>query len=139
MPATCFMSILFSTNFSTINEIELQDSWPTLLSNKLGYELKSFASAGISNYGILNTIYNNSNFDKNDIVIIGWSFVHRCRWAHHEYNKWHFFGAGPIDSIMKTFQDNHTHEKITYNRTSELYFDEVFNYIKLIINTKFVQ
>ena len=48
----------FSTNFSTINEIELQDSWPILLSNKLGYELKSFASAGISNYGILNTIYN---------------------------------------------------------------------------------
>ena len=59
----------FSTNFSTINEIELKDSWPTLLSNKLGYQLKSFASAGISNYGILNTIYNNSNFDKNDIIM----------------------------------------------------------------------
>ena len=25
----------FSTNFSTIHEIELQDSWPILLSNKL--------------------------------------------------------------------------------------------------------
>ena len=67
----------FSTNFSTINEIELQDSWPILLSNKLGYELKSHASAGISNYGILNTIYNNSNFDKDDIVIIGITFYDR--------------------------------------------------------------
>ena len=29
----------FSTNFSTINEIELQDSWPILLSNKLNCSL----------------------------------------------------------------------------------------------------
>lgn len=67
----------FSTNFSTIYEVLIEESWPVLLSEKLGYELKSFASAGISNYGILNNIYNNSNFDKNDVVIIGMTFYDR--------------------------------------------------------------
>ena len=67
----------FSTNFSTTNEILIEESWPVLLSEKLGYELKSFASAGISNHGILNSIYNNSNFDKDDIVIIGITFYDR--------------------------------------------------------------
>ena len=67
----------FSTNFSTIDEVSIEESWPVLLSNELGYGLQSFASAGISNYGILNTIYTNSNFDKDDIVIIGMTFYDR--------------------------------------------------------------
>lgn len=67
----------FSTNFSTINEIDTNESWPVLLSKKINYELQSFASAGISNYGILNSIYNNYNFTKNDIVIIGITFYDR--------------------------------------------------------------
>jgi hypothetical protein len=70
----------FSTNFSTINEIEEKDSWPVLLSEKLGYELKNHASAGISNFGILNSIYKNldiKKIDYSDIVIIGLTFYDR--------------------------------------------------------------
>ena len=58
----------FSTNFSTINEIELEESWPILLSNKLNYELKSYASPGISNYGILNKIYDNLDLTEIDKI-----------------------------------------------------------------------
>lgn len=70
----------FSTNFSTINEIEEKDSWPVLLSKELGYELKNFASAGISNYGILNFIYKNldiKKIDYSDLVVIGLTFYDR--------------------------------------------------------------
>ena len=70
----------FSTNFSTINEIEIEDSWPNLLADKMGYTLKNFASAGISNYGILNSIYKNleiKKIDYSDLVIIGFTFYDR--------------------------------------------------------------
>ena len=70
----------FSTNFSSINEIKLEESWPMLLSNKLGYELKSYVSPGISNCGILNKIYHNldlTEIDKSDIIIIGITFYDR--------------------------------------------------------------
>jgi hypothetical protein len=70
----------FSTNFSTINEVDESESWPTLLSNKLGYELKNFASPGISNYGILNKVYSNldiKKIDYSDLVIIGFTFYDR--------------------------------------------------------------
>jgi len=39
---------------------------------------------------------------------------------------------GKIDEKIITFQDNKTHNNILYNRSSDLYLDEVFNYIKLI-------
>jgi hypothetical protein len=108
-------------------------TWSTLLGEKLNMEVRNYGVGAAGNQSIFDQFCIHSDeIEENDIVIIGWSFVHRYRWAHHDFNKWHFFGAGPIDSIMKTFQDKQTHEKITYNRTSELYFDEVFNYIKLI-------
>ena len=90
----------FSTNFSTIDEIELEESWPILLSNKLGYELKSYASAGISNYGILNTIYNNSNFDKDDVVIIGITFYDRL------YDFWKNVGIDLRNNDTEGFTQN---------------------------------
>jgi hypothetical protein len=70
----------FSTNFSTINEVSVEESWPVLLANKLEYELVSYASAGISNFGNLNKIYENldiQSLDKNDMVIIGITFYDR--------------------------------------------------------------
>lgn len=70
----------FSTNFSTINEVTVEESWPDLLSKELGYELKNYASPGISNYGILNTIYKNleiKKIDYSDLVIIGFTFYDR--------------------------------------------------------------
>ena len=70
----------FSTNYSATNEVSIEESWPVLLSNKLGYELKSYASPGISNYGILENIYYNLNLleiDESDIIIISITFYDR--------------------------------------------------------------
>lgn len=68
----------FSTNFSTIDEVSIEESWPVLLSNELDYKLQTHASAGISNYGILHKIYSNiGSLDTDDIVIIGITFYDR--------------------------------------------------------------
>lgn len=89
----------FSTNFSTINEVLVEDSWPVLLSNKIDYKLKSFASAGISNFGILNSIYKNLNFDKDDIVIIGITFYDRL------YDFWKNIGIDLNNNNTDQFND----------------------------------
>jgi len=126
----------FSTNFSTINEIQLEDSWPILLSNKLGYELKSFASAGISNYGILNTIYNNSNFDKDDIVIIGITFYDRL------YDFWKNIGIDLRNNNTEGFTQNeinfyqekiiNTNGMMQYTQNALLQYNFIIDSIKNI-------
>jgi hypothetical protein len=129
----------FSTNFSTINEIELEESWPILLSNKLGYELKSYASPGISNYGILNKIYDNLYFDKldkNDIVIIGITFYERI------YDFWKNAGIELKDVNSQQFTKNEINfyqEKILdkdgmtqYTKNALIQYDFIINALKTI-------
>ena len=129
----------FSTNFSTINEIELEESWPILLSNKLGYELKSYASPGISNYGILHSIYDNLYFDKldkNDIVIIGITFYDRI------YDFWKNAGIDFKDANSEKFTKNEINfyqEKILdndgmtqYTNNALIQYDFIINALKTI-------
>ena len=108
-------------------------SWPTLLGEKLNMEVRNYGIGGVGNQSIFDQFCIHSDeIEENDIVIIGWSFVHRYRWARTEGNCWHYFGAGPINEKIETFQDNQTHDNIIQNRMNDLYSDEVFNYIKLI-------
>jgi hypothetical protein len=128
----------FSTNFSTINEIELEESWPILLSNKLGYELKSYASPGISNYGILNKIYDNldlTEIDKSDIIIIGITFYDRL------YDLWKNAGIDlPNNTSLFTKNEvNFYQEKILdedgmaqYIKNSLLQYYFIINSLKTI-------
>jgi hypothetical protein len=128
----------FSTNFSTINEIELEESWPILLSNKLGYELKSYASPGISNYGILNKIYDNldlTEIDKSDIIIIGITFYDRL------YDLWKNAGIDlPNNTSLFTKNEvNFYQEKILdedgmaqYIKNSLLQYYFIINSLKMI-------
>lgn len=129
----------FSTNFSTIDEIELQESWPVLLSNKLGYELKSFASPGISNYGILNTIYENLDFNKlnnTDIIIIGFTFYNRI------YDFWKGIGIDLKDGDLKNLTKNEINfyeekilnemDMITYTKHALIQYNFIINSIKKI-------
>ena len=128
----------FSTNFSTINEIELEESWPILLSNKLGYELKSYASPGISNYGILNKIYDNldlTEIDKSDIIIIGITFYDRL------YDLWKNAGIDlPNNTSLFTKNEvNFYQEKILdedgmtqYIKNSLLQYYFIINSLKII-------
>lgn len=92
----------FSTNFSVTNEIDLQESWPVLLSNKLDYNLYNFANAGISNYGILNNIYTHLKFNeltKSDIVIIGFTFYDRI------YDFWKNIGIDLRNNDTSSFSE----------------------------------
>lgn len=129
----------FSTNFSTINEIKLEESWPILLSNKLGYELKSHASPGISNYGILASIYDNLDFDKldsTDVVIIGITFYERI------YDFWKGIGIDLNENNFENFTKNEIHfyeEKILdengmiqYTKNALTQYNFVINSIKKI-------
>jgi hypothetical protein len=129
----------FSTNFSTINEIELEESWPILLSNKLGYELKSYASPGISNYGILNKIYDNldlTEIDKSDIIIIGITFYDRL------YDLWKNAGIDLKDEKLYGITENEinfykekildTTGMIQYIKNSLLQYYFIINSLKSI-------
>ena len=127
----------FSTNFSTIDEVSIEESWPVLLSNKLGYNLNLFASPGISNYGILNSIYKNLSFDENDVVIIGITFYDRL------YDFWKDIGVNVDD--RKTTDFNETEMQfykskivdlngmLQYTYNSLLQYDFI---IKSLIKTK---
>jgi hypothetical protein len=129
----------FSTNFSTIDEIKLEESWPILLSNKLGYELKSYASAGISNYGILNKIYENldlSKIDETDIVIVGITFYDRL------YDFWKNIGidlrnndlVGFTESEINFYQEKilNTNGMMQYTQNALLQYDFIITSIKKI-------
>ena len=124
----------FSTNFSSINEIQIEESWPVLLSNNLGYELKSFAIPGTSNYAILNTIYSNPSFDKDDIVIIGMTFYDRL------YDFWENEGIDLKNNIIEGFTENdinfyqkkiiNTKAMMQYTKTALLQYNFIIKYLK---------
>ena len=129
----------FSTNFSVTNEINLEESWPVLLSNKLGYNLHNFANAGISNYGILNNIYTHLKFNeltKSDIVIIGFTFYDRL------YDFWKNVGIDLRNNDISSYSelevkfyqykqiDDDAMEKYTYNAL--LQYNFIINSLKKI-------
>ena len=129
----------FSTNFSSINEISIEESWPILLSNKLGYELKSYASSGISNYGILNSIYDNLDVDKldsSDVVIIGITFYERI------YDFWKGIGVDLKEKKFENFTKNEIdfyQEKILdetgmiqYTKNALIQYNFIINSLKKI-------
>lgn len=51
-------------------------AWPQLLGDKLGLEVVNQSSPGASNNEILFTILN-FKFQPTDLVVVGWTFVHR--------------------------------------------------------------
>ena len=125
----------FSTNFSSINEISVEESWPELLSNKLGYELKSYASPGISNYGILQTIYENldlNRLDNKDVVVIGITFYERI------YDFWKGIGIDFKGNNFEQFTKNEVNfyeEKIMDNIGMKHYTKNALTQYDFIINS----
>ena len=57
-------------------------TWPTILGEKLNFNVKNLALGGLSNYDTFQSICDNSDmFMENDIVIIGWGLVGKFRIA----------------------------------------------------------
>jgi hypothetical protein len=110
---------------------KIPKSWPQLLSEKLGFELKNYGVGGISNYQIFEEICEHSNeFKNDDIVIVGWTHITRFRWA---------FNNGGWSSIFSDFTETTselmneiTHSEILVNRTNKVYINELYQYQKLL-------
>jgi hypothetical protein len=100
-------------------------SWPTLLSEKIGMNIKNYGIGGTGNQSIFEQFcIHCDDINENDVVIIEWSFIHRYRLADDII--WRNFSLGSLTNF------NEFHNMIFVNRTNELYIDEIFNFIKLI-------
>ena len=136
----------FTENFSSYNDINnpvpqsryifeilngiVPDGWTDIVSKKLNYEQKNYSRGGESNYGIFSQFCEHCHeFSENDIVIVQWTFVQRFRWPNIE-NKWSSRLPGYFSNYDGITQD--TYEEILVNRTHKLWYDEIYEYEKII-------
>jgi hypothetical protein len=108
--------------------------WGDLLSNKLDMRMSNHAVAGMSNSEIFQTICRHSTeFEKNDIVIINWSYPQRFRWVYYykpqNLYQWKRLSANPEDG---TYISESTRQDIAVNKTLSPYIEEVYEQEKLI-------
>lgn len=103
-------------------------TWTKYLSEKLNYNLISYAKGGISNNEIFEDFCSCSDlFKEDDIVIIEWSYMTRYRWVNFNSNKWSRHATIDGEKI-----DNKIDNAILLNRTHFLYKQEVLNWQKII-------
>jgi hypothetical protein len=106
------------------------NTWPEVLGDKLNYNINNCGKGASGNNQIFHRFCKEvNNIQKNDIVIIEWSYSHRYRWVSMSNNEWMSLGSGQANSI--DISEN-THEEICFNRSHQLYIDEVYDYMKLI-------
>lgn len=106
-------------------------SWPQLLSEKLGVELKNYGVGGMSNYHIFDEICEHCNeIKQGDIVIIGWTHVTRFRWVGNE-ETWSPIFSHYTENTSKIISES-TFNEILVQRTKRLYSEEIYKYQKLI-------
>jgi hypothetical protein len=101
-----------------------------IIANKLDYKLQNISEVASCNYTIFQNICNNiDKINPDDVVIIGWSVVHRFRFVHKD--RWvrlfpESIGHTPIELSDDTIQT------ILINRMHKLYAEEVNSWIKII-------
>jgi hypothetical protein len=105
-------------------------SWSNLLNEKLGMNLVNTAKGGNGNDQIFDDFCIQSDkIKKDDIVIIGWSYINRFRLPDGSDNK-KWINLSPVSSNLNV--SKRTIEEISINRVSELYEDEIHNRENLI-------
>jgi hypothetical protein len=109
------------------------DGWPTMLSNKLGYNLKNYAGCntkeGNCNFAAFNNICNNlDNFQKDDIVIVEWTMMERFRYVDDQVNSMRSI----LPNLYMDYMSKETMENMLVNRTHELWIVELFKHQKII-------
>lgn len=104
-----------------------------ILAEKLDIELINRGLGGSDNYTILEKICEDINeIDKNDIVIIGWTYPLRFRIVNTYNNVWsHIIPNYERDDSLQLISKSTTNE-ILVNRNHNLYVKEVNNWIRLI-------
>ena len=125
------------------------NTWFELLSNKMNLNLINHGIPGAGNDMIFNRVIEQiRTIQKNDVVIIGWSFLSRFMWANHDTRKWVNTNFGRNHSVLNGNEDitEETSNEIVFNRTSnntfQLYTEiinqrmELINYISDLVGFK---
>jgi hypothetical protein len=111
---------IFGDSFSYPYKINLEESWPILLADKLGYELKLFSNPGASNFQIYLSVMDElNNIDKDDIVIIS------TTWFERYYLPLFKYGV-TINDVEKKIEHN-----LELDNMEQFYLDN-FNYQKSV-------
>jgi len=101
------------------------------ISNSLKCNVKNISYPGISNYDIIDLIsINYEQIKDDDIVIIGWTSPTRWRYVDNS-NNWKVVGSFNKDNGNNTLLES-TIDEISFNRTNNLYKDEVVHRSKIV-------
>jgi len=104
-------------------------SWPKLLSEKLGIDVKNYGEGGRSNMRIFeNFISKCDDIKFDDIVIINWTGISRFKWA---YDK-NFITVLPNSKFNYGEINQSTLDDILINKSDEIWKSEVYGFIKII-------
>ncbi len=105
----------------------LFDLWSEVLSKKLNYELENHGHSAISNEEIFDYVCQQINrVNKNDIVIINWTYITRFAWAS-KYGNFVTVHAALCEEISEK-----TRKEILINKMNSIWETKIYNYEKII-------
>lgn len=110
----------------------LPPNWNEILAEELNYNLVNYGILGNSNQQIFDDFCETCNqIEKNDVVIIEWTYNTRFRWASD--NGWVKYSTITLDNVYDpTLLSTDTLKEILVNRDHKLYCEELLNYENLI-------
>ena len=121
----------FSTNFTSTNEVEINESWPVLLSEKLNLNLINHAIIGASNGEIINKFFEKyENIKKDDIIIFEIGFYNRVLDPFQNTT----IAIGYDDRFTKVEMDFFEYKSLDmdeYIRQDLRKMEFIFNYLKI--------
>jgi hypothetical protein len=105
-------------------------TWSEILAKKLHLSLNNYAFGGSGNDEIFQRVCSNSHkFRKGDVVIIGWSYMNRFRWALPGSDKWTPCSAHCDESMLI---DRKVCEEVSISRTNKLHYKQLEDYQNII-------
>ncbi len=104
-----------------------------LIAEDLKLELINLGKGGLDNYGILQSVCDNSNrIHRDDIVLIGWSSHLRFRIVNDSNNWQSIVPNVDINEMNLQHISEITINEMLINRNSSLYINEIQSWIKLL-------
>lgn len=105
-------------------------TWGQLLAKKLNLELVNYGVGGVGNDEIFQTICRHSSeFKKDDVVIVEWTYLHRFRWTHPNHIDWLRLS---VHHTNPEWIDEKTNSDISINRTHPNYIKQLYDFEKII-------
>lgn len=104
-----------------------------MISDKLGIEYKNKGLGGNSNYDIFESICKSIDFIKDgDIIIVGWANILRFRLVDTTINGDRWQSIQPSYNKLKNISENTVNEILINRSNTELYRQEIENWMKLL-------